>query len=117
MALPSCSPGNQVSGPPFTGDSQGIATGPPVWSTTTVRGFAFATAATSACWSGPPVGAQPNSVHAALLGSRLLRSAPSLLLSPTKTMAVSAAVAAATASAVLDPSAYVTRSPAAAARV
>ena len=44
-------PGNQISMTPLTCSLHGMATGPPVSSTTIVRGFAAATAATSLSWS------------------------------------------------------------------
>ncbi len=50
MAFPASCPGYQAWSTAGTASSQGISTGPPVWSTTTVRGFAAATAATSSSW-------------------------------------------------------------------
>ena len=48
MAAPSCSPGYHASMTPATRCNHGIDTGPPVLSTTTVRGLAAATAWISA---------------------------------------------------------------------
>ena len=52
MAVPSSSPGYQASMTPAARLSHGISTGPPVLSTTTVRGLAAATVAMS--WFSPP---------------------------------------------------------------
>src|SRR5690348_15690190 len=54
-AVPLSCPGYQASSTPATWESQGIATGAPALTTTTVRGFAAATAQTSAsCDDGRP---------------------------------------------------------------
>ena len=50
-AWPNCWPGSQACSTAPTRPSQGIRTGPPVLSTTTVRGLASATAAISRSWS------------------------------------------------------------------
>src|SRR5664280_1794514 len=86
MAVPSCSPGYHPSMTPATLPSQGMSTGPPVWSTTTVRGLAAATAAIRAL-SSP--GRDKDG-----------RSKASELKSPAKTTATCALAAAATAAAI-----------------
>jgi hypothetical protein len=50
MASPPLVPGYQASSTAGTLDSHGMATGPPFCSTTTVRGLAPATEATSSSW-------------------------------------------------------------------
>src|SRR5919205_1675850 len=82
-ALPSSSPGYHASTIAGTRDTHGMSTGPPVLSTTTVRGLAAATAEMSASWL-------PDR-------ARLVRSVPSASLSPTITTATVAAFAAAAA--------------------
>ena len=81
--LPSSSPGYQASRIAGTWSIHGMSTGAPLLSTTTVRGLAAATAATSASWLS--VSASDG------------RSRPSASLSPTMTTATSAAFAASTA--------------------
>src|SRR5450830_287857 len=88
-ACPYCSPPNQVSTIAATSCRQGISTGDPEFTTTTVRGLAAATACTSASWW--PGRASDD------------RSKPSdstWALVPTTTIATSAAVATATASSI-----------------
>src|SRR5215470_8189794 len=83
-AVPLLSPGYQASTTAATWPSQGIATGAPALTTTTVRGLAAATAETSSFWAEGRL--------------RLNRSAASVWVSSeTTTTAVEAALAAATA--------------------
>jgi hypothetical protein len=89
-AFPSSSPGYQASRTAGTWLSHGMRTGLPLFTTTIVRGFAAATADTSASWSPER--------------DRLDWSAPSDSVSPTMTTATSAAFAAATAEVMSDPS-------------
>src|SRR3954454_7738678 len=117
IALPSSWPGNHACSTLFTWPSHGITMGPPVVSTTTVFGFAAATALTRSSWLPEPYGAQPTSVQNLAFASVMSgRSTPSDSPSPTKTTAMSAALAAAMASACELPSVNVTRSPSAVAR-
>jgi hypothetical protein len=83
MAVPSSSPGYHASTTPATSPSQGMSTGPPVLSTTTVRGLAAATALISA-FSSPG-------------SARDGRSKASELKSPANTTATEALPAAAAA--------------------
>src|SRR5665647_1205356 len=88
-ASPYCSPPNQVSTIAATSCRQGISTGDPEFTTTTVRGLAAATACTSASWW--PGRASDD------------RSKPSdstWALVPTTTIATSAAAATRTASSI-----------------
>src|SRR6266567_4044279 len=91
VAAPPSAPGYHVCSTPLTCDSHGMSTAEPVWSTTTVCGFAAATAETSASWL-------PGRL-------RLDRSLPSLSLSRTKTSAIAAAFAVAAAWVGSEPSA------------
>src|SRR3954466_2470702 len=59
IALPSSWPGNQACSTLFTWPSHGISIGPPVVSTTTVFGFAAATALSPGTWLPGPYGLQP----------------------------------------------------------
>src|ERR1700749_3712962 len=72
-ASPSSSPGYQASTMPATLPTHGISTGAPDLSTTMVFGLAAATASTSASWLPER--------------ARLVRSVPSVSLSPTITIA------------------------------
>src|SRR5882757_2299733 len=91
VAAPPCEPGYQVSSTLLTCDNHGISTAAPVCSTTTVCGFAAATAEISAfCVPGR---------------LRLGRSLPSLSLSLTNTSAIPAALAVAAAWVRSEPSA------------
>src|SRR5262252_1732938 len=83
IAVPNSWPGYHDSITPATLLSHGIRTAPPVLSTTTVRGFAAATAAMSWSWS-PGMASE-------------LRSLPSPVTSLTKTTATSEPRAACTA--------------------
>src|SRR3954453_14501376 len=104
IALPSSWPGYHASKSDLTFGSHGMVTGPPVLSTTTVFGLASATAAMSASWS---TGWLVHPSRLQLPDARLIveRSLPSLSCWPTKTIATSAADAAAIASACEEPSA------------
>src|SRR6266480_1432500 len=104
IALPFSTPGYQASSTDLTPPSQGRLTGAPASITTTVFGLAAATVFTSAFSScaGPP---QPTETQTAgPLASNVVRSVPSDSLSAITTIATSAWLATAVASAEAVPS-------------
>ena len=107
-------PGYQISIAALTLSIHGIATGPPVSSTTMVCGLAAATALTSLSWS-IVAGLSPGVWSAGRLS--VGESLPSLVGWLTKTMATSEALASAAAVAGSAPSLYSTFAPGAFARI